>query len=554
MVANVLTEGALRARAGATSFVRGEDYVRYVHGLRVVESGASASIQARNVYLVDLQWSTSLTGHCTCPHHASGNFCKHLVALGLAVLDSTGRRKQVPVTPPASVIDPLEEMDAAALIRDLADVAPEVARLVELKGAGMLHDEPETSQRLVELVDDSLRVRGHIDYRRSFDVAADVQRVLDELDDLLGAGRSRAVQPPLLRALTRLRTITQRADDSSGVLGDACQRAADLYARAASLGHPAPVELARWLVNFRATSPGWPQVELADFVSAFDDKALKAYRAGVARLEKKYAGSTGWERLELDRMRLELADHDGDVDLAVAILVGGEHAQYDAVVARLRTAGRGEEASQWLDKAVAAGRVARGTPPNGNNDYWLDPADVADDLLARGREDDALVVWRDQVRRATDIRPYTALLDFAERLGRRDEEERLAKAILRQQAAEPYGSGALLVQVALAEGDPAAAWAVAAELGAGHAWETLANASATDFPGRAAGLHRERVDQALTVADSARYPEIAASLLQIGALMESAGEAREFASYVDGIRHRYRRRPSLMAALDRRGL
>ena len=203
---DVLSEGGLRAAAGSTSFVRGEDYVRYVHGLRVTDSGAAASIQARNVYLVDLQWSsTSLTGHCTCPHHASGNFCKHLVALGLAVLDSRGRRQaHAGGSGETAGPDPLEQMDAPALrqlIGELRDVAPEVARLLEIKSAGMLTDDPAASERLVHLVNATLRVRGFVDYRRSFDVAAEIQQMLDQLEEQLRAGNSRVVQAPLLRAI-----------------------------------------------------------------------------------------------------------------------------------------------------------------------------------------------------------------------------------------------------------------------------------------------------------------------------------------------------------------
>ncbi len=545
------------AAAGSTSFVRGEDYVRYVHGLRVTDSGAAASIQARNVYLVDLQWSASLTGHCTCPHHASGNFCKHLVALGLAVLDSRGRRQ-----PPGGVrgetvaSDPLEQMDAPALrqlVRDLRDVAPEVARLVEIKGAGMLTDDPDASKRLVDLVNGTLRVRGFVDYRRSFDVAAEVQQLLDQFEEQLRAGNSRVVQPALLRALTRLRTITEHADDSSGVLGDACQRSAELYAQACRAGHPDPGKLARWLVKFRDTSPGWPDLRLADFVAAFDDKALRSYRSGVARLEPKYAGAEYYRRMELDRMRLELADHDGDLDQAVAILSQVDHTQYGAIVDRLRAAGRDAEASDWIDRAVAAGRVSRHGSGQ-RNEYWLDPAEVADDLLVRRREDEAIEVLRNQVRGATDIRPYRALLDFADRLGRGEGEESWAKEHLRERALEPFGNGALLVQIALADADLAGAWSVAEELGAGHAWETLANASTREYPGKAARMHRERVDDALRVTDSSRYPGIAAALVRIGELMERAGENDEFTAYVVQIRETYRRRPSLMAALDRRGL
>ncbi len=300
------------------------------------------------------------------------------------------------------------------------------------------------------------------------------------------------------------------------------------------------------------TSPGWPDLRLADFVAAFDDKALRAYRSGVARLEPKYAGVEYYARLELDRMRLELADHDGDLDAAVAILSEGEHTQYGAIVDRLREAGRDTEASDWIDRALAAGRVTGRAGQR--NEYRLDPVEVADDLLVRGREDEAIELLRDQVRRGTDIRPYRALLDFAERLGRAEREESWAKEHLRERAGARFGNGALLVQIALAEGDLAGAWSAAEELGAGHAWETLANASGGEFPGKAARLRRERVDEGLRITDSSRYPGIAAALVRIGELMEHAGEKAEFTAYVAAIRETYRRRPSLMAALNRRGL
>src|SRR5690348_766628 len=108
-----LSEGALQVAAGSTSFVRGEDYVCYVHGLRITASGASASIQARNVYLVDLQWTPRVAGYCTCPHHAAGNFCKHIVAVGLAVLESAGSRQEVAGAGArlADEPDPLERLD-----------------------------------------------------------------------------------------------------------------------------------------------------------------------------------------------------------------------------------------------------------------------------------------------------------------------------------------------------------------------------------------------------------------------------------------------------------
>jgi uncharacterized Zn finger protein len=83
-----LSEADLLSHAGEAVFARGEDYVRYVHGLRVRGRHAQGTIQARNVYQVELDWSESdLASSCTCPHFDQGFFCKHLVALGLAVID-----------------------------------------------------------------------------------------------------------------------------------------------------------------------------------------------------------------------------------------------------------------------------------------------------------------------------------------------------------------------------------------------------------------------------------------------------------------------------------
>ena len=116
------------------------------------------------------------------------------------------------------------------------------------------------------------------------EVAEAAGEMLDELENHLNSGAAEVARPALLRALTRLRKIIEQADDSSGSIGDQCQRAADLYARACRLGAHDRVKLATWLVKFRADSPGWPNLVLADFVDAFDEQALATYRRAVAAL------------------------------------------------------------------------------------------------------------------------------------------------------------------------------------------------------------------------------------------------------------------------------
>ena len=57
-----LSETTLLKVAGDLVYARGEGYVRYVRGLRTTDFKAYASIQAKNVYTVELDWSGGLIG------------------------------------------------------------------------------------------------------------------------------------------------------------------------------------------------------------------------------------------------------------------------------------------------------------------------------------------------------------------------------------------------------------------------------------------------------------------------------------------------------------
>ena len=543
-----LTEQQLHQAAGETSFGRGEDYVRYVRGARVDGTRATGSIQARNVYTVSLDWSSGKpTGSCTCPHHAGGAFCKHLVALGLVVIDAaTGS------VPEPTLLDDqlasLTEDDMRSLLRDLAERDDGVRRLVEVRASARTGDPTVVADELLGLVKSALSQRGYIDYRRSFDVAREAQELLDELERHLSDGGADLVRPALLRALTRLRALTQQADDSSGSIGDACQRAADLYARACVEGAPDRMKLARWLAKFRDDSPGWPHTPLPAFVGAFDDKALAAYRGAVDALDRKQASKDHWKRFEVDAMLLELADHDGDVDRAVELLTRREHPEYGAIVQRLRAAGRDTEAVAWLDLGVAAGRVSGG--PGGRNEFWLDPDEVASTYAQLGRTDDALAVLRREFERRPGRTTYWKLLDLAADAGRWDEERDWALGVATMSAKREYGDGSVLIDLALASGDLEAAWSAATAFGAGSAWLALAKASAETRPLEAAGLYRAQVERRVGITDTKRYREIAELLAAMHELSVRGGAEDESAAYLAALRETYRRRTSLMKELD----
>lgn len=554
-----LSETTLRHVAGDLVYARGEGYVRYVRGLRVTDTKAYASIQAKRVYTVELNWSgPQPAGSCTCPHHADGHFCKHLVATGLAAID-TGRvtvGDTAGCTADAVLKTALQAMNVdelRELVLTLAQRDDGVRRMLEIRVAAAVGEGVQVKAELERYVRNVLTFRGYVDYRRSFEVAEVASDMLDELETYLDSGAADIVRPALLRALTRLRKILEQVDDSSGSIGDQCQRAADLYARACRLGQPDPVKLATWLVKFRADSPGWPHVVLADFVDAFDEQALGTYRRAVAALDRKLEGQDHWKRFEVDAMLLELADHYGDVDRAIQLLAQREeHPQYGAIVDRLRAAGRTEEAVEWIDRAVAEGRISS---HGGGNAYWLSPDHVAETYKGLGRIDDAVAALRADFVRQPSVGAYRVLLNFADRVDRVDSERTWAMEHARHLAtSDRFAAGAVLVQLYMSDGDIDAAWQAADQYGPGWAWRELAVRGAEARPVDAADLYRPELEKDLRYPNSKLYPDIADTLATMAQLYERGGRSADFASFIAQIRQEYGRRPSLMKALDAKRL
>lgn len=534
-----LSESALVSLAGDRVFGRGLGYVRYVRGLRVATERAYASVQGKQVYAVELDWSGSEPdGFCTCPHAAGGHLCKHLVAVGLAVIDSGAADDAISaVSALEATVQAMDVEELRELVLTLAERDDEVRRMLEVRATATSGDDATAKKEFEAYVRNALEFRGFVDYRESFAAAAVASHVLDELESQLNAGAAEIVRPALQYAVTLLRTVTGEADDSAGVIGDECQRAADLYAQACRLGQPDPTEVAQWLAAFRAGSPGWPTLRLADFVDAFDDDALATYRAAVEDLDRQQAGLDHFSRFEVDTMLLELADHDGDLDRAIGLLSEGEHPLYGAIIARLRDAGRGDEVVGWVDRAVVEGRISS---HGGGNDYWLSPSYVAETYRGIGRIDDAIAVLRADFVRRPEGRSYRSLQEFAAAVGRAETERDWAFNHARELAAGPY-AGSVLVQLSLSEGDVDPAWDAADCYGPGWAWKELVAQGAEARPVAAADLYRPQLEKDLLYPNCKLYPDIAARLATMAKLYERGGRSADFAKYIAKIRQDYGR-------------
>lgn len=403
--------------------------------------------------------------------------------------------------------------------------------------------------------------------------AADILDFLDELEALIDDGGADAAAPPLRMIIARLRPdLYEGRGDTGGLMERACDRAAELYARACREGGPDVGALAVWLAQFRLEALSFPELALTDFLPALGEEGLAVYRGAVEAAPPTSA------RLVLE---VELADVDGDVDRAVGLL-GGEDPRYASIVERLLAAGRGEEAMAWLDRAVAAGCVGRRfwDPPEDADIVRrrLDAPRAIDLYLGAGRSDDAVALAHRLFREDPGVDAYDLLLDTAGRLDRRDREREAALAWIDGRS---WRDADVPIALALHEGDVERAWRAADRWGAGEAWQRLADAAPQPRPADAMRLYEEAVTRALGRRSgretSQRIAQFAVRLRDIAAAADEAAAAetaavggaavggagagrrdgaytKHFRVWLDNLRDSCRHRPTVHEELRRAGL
>jgi tetratricopeptide (TPR) repeat protein len=364
------------------------------------------------------------------------------------------------------------------------------------------------------------RIERHLDRGQAADTRGALELVIRELSDL----------------------DLDEVDDHDGSLGDALQRAVDLYARACASAPPAPEELAAWHLALRMTSLD-ADAPLAAFVPALGEEGLVVYRDALAQAEKAALPS---QQDEVARLCVELADVDGDVDRAVELLQRGEPDTV-GICRRLAAAGRDEEAIEWGRRVESQEGLAF-IP---RSDHFLDVAMLADCYVRLGRRDEALDLVRREFTRQPAWSTFAELGSYADRFGLGESERQWARDEAVRIATTKKGTGDAVVEIALGEGDHDAAWVAADRFGAQWMMERLAKSTSETHPARAAAFFRSQVDAMLTHPHAPVYPHAAELLVQIGELQAAAGTRSEWESYVRDLRERYRNRPALRRELDK---
>jgi uncharacterized Zn finger protein len=341
------------------------------------------------------------------------------------------------------------------------------------------------------------------------------------------------------RAVGHVVRVILKADDSDGMIGDLARALLDFHATVCDAGVAEPIKLARWMIRFTLDDQDFFVADPVRYAAALGELGLAAYRRDVR--QRLDAGDTSFAvRYAQER----LAVVDGDVGEIVRLLGGDQTAphQFIRVAEAMAELGRDGDVLAW---------AARGIDQTSG---WqiAQLYDLAVGVYERRGDTDALLDRRAQHERIPSSTTYQLLRDAADVSGTWASERDPARATLAQSDLGGF------VDVLLADGEPDAAWRAAVdhpETDVGdQRWMRLAEARETSHPADALEVYLRLADTELETTGRAAYTRAARILSRAERAAARADRQNAFADHMHRLRDHHRRRPTLIAILDQRGL
>ncbi|MEU5088165.1 hypothetical protein [Streptomyces sp. NPDC021356] len=557
-----LTEAKLRALAGTRSFERGLGYVDAVSGIEVGTDSIRASVQGTHRYGAELTLGgpRGLAGECDCPHGQEGNFCKHLVALGLVALAQKADlpRQRKTARNRARGLDAwlsaLSREELLALVRNEITEDRNVRRRLELRAASARGDLAALRSRLRELLDiGPFASYGYVEYADARAYADQAGQAVSAIRALTASDRPADAVVLAREAIALLAAAAENVDDSDGRLGQIGADLADLHHTACRAARPDPEELAHWLVGHAVdeAAADLTYLDPLDYEDVLGERGTAALRRHAVLAWQ--AHRTGWAEKHL-MQRLAKAGRDVDTVIAVHAADLAPNGHTHLLIAReLESAGRFAEALEWAERGLRdTGNLA--TVDTALVDHLTDRYTRADRLT------DAVTLRSDHFKARRTLLTYRQLRVAAQAARCWPTERKKALALLSADA----GAGAdrkgaqgtsVLVDVLLDDRDIDAAWQAATTSGAHDTqWRTLADTSRATRPAEALAAYLRLAKPLTHQTGSRTYEELVALLLSMRDCHRALGTQDDFTAYVTTLRTTQKRKRNLMRLMDEHGL
>jgi len=512
-----------------------------------------------------------------------GVFCKHCVATGLECLEK-GINKLRPGERPSHSTDQNEaephtgitDLDAVREYlsgedrNELIEIIVAQAKLDEgllrrlATRAAMSKGEGPNLEAFKRAVDEATASMGFVEYEASYDFAAGVNDVIDEIEHLLHDGHAEQVVELSEYAIEAVEGTLDHVDDSSGMLGDVLYQLEELHHDACLAVRPDPQELAERLFMREITSghdvfSGAAQA----YADVLGKEGLAEYRRlaeekwkELPNLKPGHERSYDHSRYALNRIMESLAEAEGDIEELVAIksrdLSRAHH--YLDIAEIYREDRQYNKAMEWAEKGLEAfpDSLAPGLREFLANEYHR-----------RGRHSEAPELMWGSFSAQPNLNTYKRLKEHAERADAWPRWRERALALMREEAAaqdddakQPRWSwqrpadGTELVKVYLWEKDPNAAWEAAQKYGCWREqWLKLASVREHDHPRDAIRLYQKEVARLVELTKNAAYRDASRLVRRIQKLMDRLGKQNKFEQYVESLRAEFKRKRNFMKML-----
>lgn len=374
---------------------------------------------------------------------------------------------------------------------------------------------------------------------------------IDLLEEAIPTTEPREVHDVTQRALASAIKVIARADDSSGIIGDACRRLLALHPRTAAAAQVPVAKLVDWMIKFQFEGDvDFFEIDVVAYAPALGDIGIRRYRERLAEIQEalgerpdpdglyRSASFGDWFTIEWNEQRLAVLDRDVDAIIRTHLRDGKVAAWYEDTARALEEAGEIELAIDWAKQAMD---FDRGHQSLRASRYWCE-------LVETHRPDEALDAHLEVFRRWPSSSSGAQLHRVAGEEWPRFRDEVMESLQSRPDAAVLFALNTLH--------DPAEAWRLAHSLGLDRAdvWELLVKAYGKVDPIATLPIQRELVESYLEVADAKQYRRAARRLASMRGIVAGSGKEGEVDDFIAALRETHRRRPRLQQEFDRAGL